>query len=169
MMHFCDGHGAVCTTRCQVLGSGFWVLSLMFLHSCGGHCFRKLGDKIVEAALRAAALPLRFRGLGVAPKQAVRPCLLLLLSWAALGSEASLSEPRGSWPLLNKVVGGWRVGMTLENNVGMDCCISQLLGKGFVPWPVCRGRARRPRGLPQLQGTAGLTLVEGGGSSVSWS
>lgn len=23
VMHFCDGHGAVCTTRCRVLGFGF--------------------------------------------------------------------------------------------------------------------------------------------------
>lgn len=89
-----------------------------------------------------------------------------------LGSSRFRGFPSRTKRLLavfNKVVGGWRVGMTLENNVGMDCCTLQLLGNGFVPWPVCRGRARRPRGLPQLQGTAGLTLVVGGGSSVSWS
>lgn len=56
--------------------------------------------------------------------------------------------------------------MTLANNVGTDCRF--LLIKGFVPCPISAvDGLGDPRGLPQLQSTADLTLVVDDGSSVS--
>lgn len=108
------------------------------------------------------------RGLGVVPSTAVRPCLFSLLPWP-------LSVPRLGFPFpterlllcLIKLLVVWRVGMTLKNNVGTGC--RSLLIKVFVPCPIFAvDGLGDPRGLPQLQGTADLTLVVGDGSSVSW-